>query len=71
MKLKQQREMMAAFDKFSARITIRYGHVRDCLTANRFEEAQILLSDIAASHARTSLSLRNLLVKHGAMEDRK
>lgn len=55
--------MLVAFDKFSDRMAKRYAEVRDCLNANRFEEAHILLADIAKSHAKTSLSLRNLLVR--------
>jgi hypothetical protein len=57
--------MMGGFDKFMARMARRYSEVRDCLEAERYEEAQLLLSDIAMSHARTSLSLRNLLVRQG------
>ena len=61
--------MMAGFDKFSDRMAKRYGEVRDCLEAGRYEEAQMLLSDIALSHARTSLSLRNVLVKNGVLKE--
>jgi hypothetical protein len=66
----KQQAMLRGFDKFSSRITQRYGEVRDCLAAGRYEEAQSLLADIAVSHARTSLSLRNVLVKEGLLEDR-
>lgn len=63
--------MMEGFDKFSHRMAQRYSEVRDCLSAERYEEAYSLLTDIATSHARTSLSLRNMLVKDGKfMEDR-
>lgn len=71
MMLKQKRAMLAGFDQFAERMARRYAEVRDCLNAGRYEEAQTLLSDIAVSHARTSLSLRNVLVKNGVMEDRK
>lgn len=59
--------MLRGFDKFSDRMAQRYSHVRDCLAAERYEEAHMLLSDIAVSHAKTSLSLRNLLVKKGRL----
>jgi hypothetical protein len=60
-------QMMAAFDAFSYRMAKRYSEVRDCLEANRYEEAHMLLSGIAASHAKTSLSLRNVLVRDGVI----
>lgn len=62
--------MMQGFDKFSARMAKRYGEVRDCLNAGRYEEAQALLAEIAISHAKTSLSLRNVLVKDGLVKDK-
>jgi hypothetical protein len=69
--VKNKDAMMKGFDKFAARMSRRYDEVRDCLSAGRYEEAQMLLSDIATSHARTSLSLRNVLVKNGVMEENK
>lgn len=70
-KVKKHHAMMAGFDKFSIRMAKRYTEVRDCLDAERFEEAYSLLADIGISHARTSLSLRNMLVKDGKlMEDK-
>lgn len=69
MKIKNKTAMMKGFDKFSARMAKRYDEVRDCLEAGRYEEAQLLLSDIAVSHARTSLSLRNVLVKNGVIKE--
>lgn len=56
-------DMMRGFDRFSERMAKRYQEVRDCLQAKRYAEAQMLLADIATSHARTSLSLRNVLIK--------
>jgi hypothetical protein len=60
--------MIAGFDAFSHRMTKRYAEVRDCLAAGRLEEAQTLLASIATSHARTSLSLRNILVQEGKLD---
>lgn len=71
MRVKNKTAMMRGFDKFAERMAKRYDEVRDCLQANRYEEAQSLLSEIATSHARTSLSLRNVLIKNGVMEESK
>lgn len=62
--------MMQGFDKFAARMAWRYNEVRDCLDAGRYEEAQILLAAIAISHAKTSLSLRNVLIKEGLVTEK-
>lgn len=62
--------MMTGFDKFAARMVRRYDEVRDCLNAGRYEEAQALLADIAISHAKTSLSLRNVLIKNGLVKEK-
>lgn len=62
-------KMMVAFDAFSDRMARRYLEVRDCLVAGRYEEAQTLLAAIAVSHAKTSLSLRNVMVQEGMLED--
>lgn len=69
--MKKHHAMMTGFDKFSARMAERYREVRDCLDAERYEEAYSLLADIGISHARTSLSLRNMLVKQGKLSEEK
>jgi hypothetical protein len=69
MRVRNKQAMLNGFDKFAARMAKRYDEVKDCLKANRFEEAQMLLSEIATSHARTSLSLRNVLVRNGVLEE--
>lgn len=69
MKIKNREAMLKGFDAFSERMASRYSEVRDCLRAGRYEEAQVLLSDIALSHAKTSLSLRNVLVKNGVIKE--
>lgn len=63
--------MLEAFDRFAERMADRYSQVRDCLVAGRYIEAQQLLADIGISHAKTSLSLRNVLVRDGLMEETK
>lgn len=67
--MKRHAAMMVAFDRFSSRMAKRYSEVRDCLAAERYEEAHILLVDIGTSHARTSLSLRNVLIREGKVKD--
>jgi hypothetical protein len=62
--------MLVGFDVFSHRMMRRYAEVRDCLAAGRLEEAQTLLASIATSHAKTSLSLRNALIKDGKLDDK-
>ena len=66
----KHKSMLTGFDAFTDRIMKRYDEVRDCLKAERYEEAHILLATIAQSHAKTSLSLRNLLVKDGRLSDK-
>ena len=65
----KQQQMLAGFDAFTKRISKRYREVRDCLAAERYEEAQQLLTAIALTHAKTSLSLRNVLVRDGKLEE--
>jgi hypothetical protein len=66
---RKQAVMLTAFDAFSSRVAKRYSEVRDCLAAGRFEEAQILLAALAASHAKTSMSLRGMLIREGLLEE--
>lgn len=61
--------MMAAYDQFVGRITQRYEQARDCLAAGRYVEAHLILAGITTSHAKTSLSLRNVCIKEGFMEE--
>jgi hypothetical protein len=68
--MRKHRAMMQGFDRFAARMTRRYDEVRDCLNAGRYEEAQMLLAAIAISHAKTSLSLRNVLVREGLVKEK-
>lgn len=63
-------DMLTGFDAFSNRMAKRYAEVRDCLAAHRYEEAHVLLAAIAQSHAKTSLSLRNTLIKDGRLSDK-
>ena len=59
--------MLSAFDKFKAQIDDAYAEARDALEAGQFEQAQAILAQLAQTHARTSLSLRNYLIKRGKL----
>jgi hypothetical protein len=61
--------MLAAFDAFSARIAARYNEVRVCLENDQYEEAQAILASLATSHAKTSLSLRGVLIRDGIIKE--
>lgn len=61
--------MLRAYDAFTARITQRYADARACLEADDYVGAQDILASLTTSHARTSLSLRNVLIRDGLMED--
>lgn len=64
-------QMLMAFSKFQRRMARRYEEVYDCLRAHRYEEAEMLLSDITRSHAKAALSLRGVLVKDGQIKESK
>lgn len=61
--------MLRGFDRFTARIAERYDEARACLDADKYEEAQAILASLTTSHAKTSLSLRSLLIREGLLED--
>jgi len=63
-------QMLKAFRAFATRIQTRYEEVEQALAEDRFEEAQRILESLAQSHARTSLSLRNFLVRGGKLEEK-
>lgn len=61
--------MIKAFDAFSDRIAARYAEARQCLIEGEYEKAQSILASLATSHARTSMSLRGVLVREGLMKE--
>lgn len=61
--------MLAAFNDFTTRITAEYNKAAEALLMDNYAEAQKILSKLAQSHAKTSLSLRNMLVKEGLLEE--
>lgn len=58
-------DILPAFDRFTGQIMEQYALARAHLEAGRWEAAQLVLANLATTHARTSLSLRNVLVKRG------
>jgi hypothetical protein len=63
----KHRAMMKAFDAFSQRIQAKYEEAREALETGDDLKAYQILADIAKSHAKTSLSLRNVLVRDGKL----
>lgn len=63
--------MLEAFAKFANRITGEYEKAFAALEREDYVEAQRILSDLALSHARTSLSLRNRLIREGKLQEEK
>jgi hypothetical protein len=61
--------MMEGFDAFVARINLRYAEARACLDRGDYVEAHRILARITQSHAKTSVSLRNVLIKQGKLEE--
>lgn len=61
--------MMKAFEAFSRRIEQRYNEVYLALEHDDYKKAMDLLTSLAQSHAKTSLSLRNTLVRDGSLEE--
>lgn len=65
---KKKAQMLAAFSRFAARISGEYDKALDALERDDYVEAHRILSELAQSHAKTSLSLRNQLVKDGLLK---
>lgn len=61
--------MLAAFDSFVARIAARYQEARELMAQGKYAEAHQILATLATSHARTSMSLRNVLVRNGLLPE--
>lgn len=66
-KTSDDQKMLAAFDKFKAQIDGAYLIVRQLLDDGDLVGAQALLARIGQTHAKTSLSLRNYLIKTGRL----
>lgn len=69
MDARKHRAMMRAFDAFIARIQGQYAEAREKLDEGDYVEAQRILARLAVSHARTSMSLRGLLIRQGLLTE--
>lgn len=63
--------MLKGFDLFIDRITDRYQEARNCIEQGNYVEAQRILASLATSHARTSMSLRNFMIRKGFLPEDK
>ena len=63
--------MLAAFRKFQERIASEYVQAFAALEREDYVRAQQILSALTQSHAKTSLSLRNRLIRDGLLEETK
>lgn len=62
-------DMIDGFDKFKASIDRAYDMARLQLESGDLVGCQLTLALIGRQHAKTSVSLRNLCIKRGLMED--
>lgn len=65
----KQQEMLRDFDAFIESVVKRYAEARECLENGEYRKAQEILARLSTSHARTSLSLRNVLVRDGLLPE--
>lgn len=62
-------KMLRAFRGFASRISTKYDEAADALERGDYLGAHRILSQLTQSHAKTSLSLRNKLVREGLLRD--
>lgn len=60
-------QLIQAFDTFKRVIDAAYAKAREQLADGDWDGTQRTLAAIAQTHARTSVSLRNLLIKRGML----
>lgn len=68
---KSDAAMLAGYDRFVARMNELFAEARASLVAGHYDEAYATLARMSQSHARTSMSLRNVLVRNGLVEEDK
>jgi len=61
--------MMKNFEAFMRRIEDKYRQAYLALELDDYVGAQQILAQLAQSHARTSMSLRGVLVREGLIEE--
>ena len=64
-----KKAMLKGFDVFTDRIAERYKEVREALEVDDYAKAQQILASLGVIHARTSLSLRNYMVREGLLKE--
>ena len=61
-------DMLPAFDKFVAQINEAYECARERLELGDMEGCQTILARISMTHAKTSLSMRSVLIRRGLIK---
>jgi hypothetical protein len=67
MRTTMNEDILAAFDRMTDQVTNAYAMAREALAANELVRAQAILAQIGRSHAKSSVSLRNVLVRRGLL----
>ncbi len=63
--MRHKAAMLARYDQFVATMDRRYQEARAALERGDYVKAQSILAQMGISHARTSMSLRNVLIREG------
>lgn len=69
MTMKYKRQMLQRYDQFVVRMFQEYSAARAALDEGNYVAAHAILARIGLSHAKTSMSLRNVLVKDGLLKE--
>lgn len=69
MNARKKAQLLKAFKAFSKRITDRYADAYKALDEGDYVKAQGILAELALSHAKTSLSLRGVLIRDGLLPE--
>lgn len=69
--MRRKAAMLARYDQFVARMTAQYAEAREALERGEYTQAHDILARMGISHARTSMSLRNVLIRSGRIQDGK
>lgn len=69
MDARKKAAMMKGFEAFMDRIEARYREAYAALERGEYVEAQRILAQLAQSHARTSMSLRGVLIREGLLKE--
>lgn len=69
MEPRRKAAMLRGFQLFMLRIEARYKDAYEALDRGDYVEAQRILAGLAQSHARTSMSLRGLLIREGLLRE--